>query len=189
MTVSILQLWIPIIAGGLLAWVSSGLIHMLIKYHNSDYNQLPNEDEVMAALRAGSPSPKMYTVPFCSDMKKMGEEPMQTKFANGPVAMIAVMPNGMPAMGKLMGQQIAYFTFGCALIAYVASLVLAPGTDCKTVFYFIGEVSFLAFGWAVIPYSIWYGHTWSSTAKYLLDAIIYAVVVAGTFALLWPAAA
>ena len=187
MTISILQLWIPIIVGGLLAWVASGLIHMLIKYHNSDYNELSNEDEVMAALRAGSPSPKMYTVPFCSDMKKMNEESMQKKFADGPVAMIAVMPNGMPAMGKLMGQQIAFFIIGCFFIAYAATLALAPGADYMTVFRFVGTIGFLAFGWGTTPFSIWYGHAWSTTAKYLLDAFIYGLVVAGTFAWLWPA--
>lgn len=187
MTVSILQLWIPIIAGGLLAWVASGLIHMVIKYHNSDYNELSNEDEVMAALRAGSPSPKMYTVPFCGDMKNMGEESMQKKFADGPVAMIAVMPNGMPPMGKLMMQQISFFVVGNIFIAYVATLALAAGAEYMQVFRFIGAVGFLAYGWASIPYSIWYGHAWSTTAKYLLDALIYGLVVAGTFAWLWPA--
>jgi len=35
-------------------------------------------------------------------------------------------------------------------------------------------------------YSIWFGYQWSMTAKYLLDALIYALVVAATFAWLWP---
>ena len=189
MSVSILQLWLPIIVGGLLAWIASGLIHMVIKYHNSDYNELSNEDEVMDVLRKGNPSPKMYTVPFCSDMKKMGEEPMQKKFADGPVAMIAVMPNGMPPMGKLMAQQIAFFVIGNIFIAYLASLALTPGADYMEVFRFVGAAGFLAFGWGTVPFSIWYGHAWSTTTKYLFDALIYGCVVAGTFAWLWPAVA
>ena len=47
-------------------------------------------------------------------------------------------------------------------------------------------VGFLAFGWAIVPMSIWFGHPWSTTAKYLLDALIYALVIAGSFAWLWP---
>lgn len=31
------------------------------------------------------------------------------------------------------------------------------------------------------------GHPWSTTAKYLLDALIYSLVIAGSFAWLWPA--
>ena len=187
MSVSILQLWLPIIAGGLLAWIASGVIHMVIKYHNSDYNELSNEDEVMDAVRKGNPSPKMYTVPFCSDMKKMGEDSMQKKFAEGPVAMIAVMPNGMPPMGKLMAQQIAFFVIGSIFIAYIATLTLSAGSDFMTVFRLISVIGFLAFGWGTIPFSIWYGHTWSTTFKYLVDALIYAFIVAAMFAWLWPA--
>ncbi len=56
MTISLIQLWIPILASSVIAWLASGLIHMLIKYHNSDYQKLENEDEVMAAVRQGSPS-------------------------------------------------------------------------------------------------------------------------------------
>ncbi|NNM13573.1 MAG: hypothetical protein HKO58_04555 [Gammaproteobacteria bacterium] len=189
MSVSIAQLWLPILLGGVFAWVASSIIHMVLKYHNHDYNELTNENEVSAALGNSSPKPGIYTLPYCTDMKKMAEESMQQKFTKGPVAMISVFDNGMPPMGKLMGLQIGYFLLGCALIAYVASLVLPSGTEYMRVFHVVGEVAFLTFGFASIPYSIWYGHPWAVTGRFLLDAIIYAAVVAGTFAWLWPAAA
>jgi hypothetical protein len=94
----------------------------------------------------------------------------------------------MPAMGKLVGQQMLYFLVGCALIAWCATLALAPGAVYLSVFGFIAPVAFLAFGWAVVPFSIWFGHPWSTTLKYLLDALIYGLIVAGTFAWLWPEA-
>ena len=37
------------------------------------------------------------------------------------------------------------------------------GADYMTVFRFVSTVGFLAFGWAVVPMSIWYGHAWSAT--------------------------
>ena len=61
MTLSIMDLWLPIILGTFLAWMASGLIHMLLKYHNSDYQKLANEDEVTAAVRKGSPSPGVHS--------------------------------------------------------------------------------------------------------------------------------
>lgn len=187
MNVSLMQLWIPILASGLLAWIASGLIHMVLKYHNSDYKQLSNEDAVTNAIRDGSPAVGFYSFPFCLDMAEMKNESVQQKFAVGPVGFLAILPNGMPKMGQLMGQQIAFFIVGSFLIAYCASQVLAPGADYLSVFRFISSVGFLAFGWALVPFSIWYGHPWSTTAKYLLDALIYCLVVAGTFAWLWPA--
>ncbi len=186
MTINLLQLWLPIVLGTGLAWIASGLIHMLIKYHNSDYQQLSNEAEVMSAVQNGSPKLGVHTFPYCSDMAEMGKPEVQQKFSQGPVGMLTVFPNGMPNMGKLMAQQISFFLLGCILIAYTASLVLEPGTEYMVVFRFVAVVGFLTFGWAVIPFSIWYGHQWSTTAKYLLDGLIYGLVVAGSFAWLWP---
>ncbi len=187
MGVSLVDLWMPILLGGVLAWVASALIHMALRYHNSDYLQLPNEDEVAASIRRGAPKPGLHSIPFCADMGKMGEPEMQAKFTNGPVAFVTIFPSGMPAMGKLIGQQLVYFLIGCVLIGWCATLALPPGTLYMNVFAFVAPVGFLAFGWAVVPFSIWYGHAWSTTLKYLLDALIYGLVVAGCFAWLWPA--
>lgn len=184
--VTIAQLWIPIVGGGLLAWVASGLIHMVVKYHNSDYRQLANEDEVAAALAAGSPEPGLYTIPHCADMSQMNDEAMQRKFTEGPVAFVTVFPKGLPKMGKLMGQQVAHFIVGFAIIGWCATLALQPGAEYMTVFQFVAVVGFLTFGWAQIPMSIWYGHLWSTTFKFLVDAAIYALLAAGLFAWLWP---
>lgn len=186
--VTIAQLWMPIVGGGLLAWIASGLIHMVVKYHNSDYRKLANEEAVAAALGNESP-PGLYTLPYCTDMKEMQNESMQQKYADGPVAFVTVFPNGMPNMGKLMGLQILHFIGGCALIAYCATLALEPGAEYLAVFGFVAVTAFLAFGWAQIPLSIWYGHLWSTTGKFLLDAAIYALLIAGMFAWLWPEAA
>jgi hypothetical protein len=57
-----------------------------------------------------------------------------------------------------------------------------------SVFRLVSTVGFLAFCWSNIPMSIWYGHPWSTTFKYFIDALVYALIMAGTFAWLWPAA-
>ena len=186
MAVSVSELWLAILIAGLLCWVASALIHMLLKYHNADYKGLPNEAAVSSALADKTPAPALYTLPYCADMKAMGEEPMQKKFTDGPVAMITIMPNGMPAMGKLLSQQIIFFVFGSFLIGYLATISIAGNADFMTVFRQIFVASFLTYGWAQIPYSIWMGQPWSNCVRYLLDALIYAVVTACTFSLLWP---
>jgi len=38
MTITLLQLWMPIVLGTFLAWIASALIHVVAKYHNSDYH-------------------------------------------------------------------------------------------------------------------------------------------------------
>jgi len=188
MNISLLDLWMPILLGTVLAWIASALLHVALKFHNADYKRLSNEDEVMAAIKAGSPGLGVHPYPYCIDMKDMQDEAMQKKFADGPVGMLTVFPDGMPNMGKAIGQQILFFLIGNIIIAYCAMLALAPGADYMAVFRLVAAVGFLTYGWAQIPMSIWYGHLWPTTAKYLLDALIYGLIVAGSFAWLWPAA-
>ncbi len=186
MSISIMQLWLPILLGGVFCWIASALIHMLLKYHNADYQKLSNEEQVGEALRDGNITPGFYHMPHCTDMKEMQNEAMQEKFNKGPIAMISVFENGIPKMGKLLVQQFIYFIVACTLIAFVAVLSLEPSADFKVVFHFVAIISFLTFGYAVIPYSIWFGHPWAVSLRYLLDALIYAAVVGATFAWLWP---
>lgn len=188
MTISLLDLWMPIVLGTFLAWMASAVIHMVVKHHNADYQPLSNEDEVMAAVKNGSPTLGMHNFPYCIDMKEMQDEAMQKRFKDGPVGFVTILPNGMPPMGKLMIQQVSYMLLACTLIAYCATLALEPGADYMSVFRFVGAVGFATFGWAVIPFSIWFGQLWSVTGRYLLDALAYGLVVAGSFAWLWPAA-
>lgn len=186
MSVSISELWLAILLAGVLCWAASALIHMLLKYHNADYKELPNEGEVSAVLKASSATPALYSMPYCADMKTMGEDAMQKKFNDGPVAMLTVMPDGMPPMGKLLFQQVVFFIVGALLIGYLASISVAAGADYMVVFRHVFVASFLTYGWAQIPYSIWMGQPWSNCLRYLLDALIYASVTAGTFSWMWP---
>ena len=75
------------------------------------------------------------------------------------------------------------------MIADCATLALPAGADYMTVFRVVLAVGFLAFCWSNIPMSILYGHPWSTTFKYIIDALVYALVMAGPFAWMWPTAA
>ena len=114
---------------------------------------------------------------------------MQEKLKKGPIAMTSVFENGLPPMGKLLGQQFIFFLIGCLLVAYVATITLTSASDFMGVFRLSFVVSFLTFGYGLLPYSIWLGQPWSNSLRYLIDALIYAAVVAATFSWLWPTAA
>lgn len=187
MLVSLSALWLPVLLSGVFAWLASALIHMVIKYHNSDYKQLNHEPEVALALRQSDDSPGLYSTPYCADMKEMGDPIVQQRFNEGPVAMITIMRKGMPAMGKLLGQQLLFFILGSALVAYIAAMALAPGAESMHIFHVVFVTAFAAYAWAAVPYSIWFGQPWLNTIKYFIDAAIYAAVIAGTFVWLWPA--
>jgi len=55
--VSLSALWLPILLSAVLVFVSSTLIHMVLKYHASDYRILPNEEAFRASFRGVSAPP------------------------------------------------------------------------------------------------------------------------------------
>ena len=84
--VSLGALWLPILLSAVLVFVASTLIHMVLKYHASDYRALPNEDAVRAAFRgSNNPGPGQYVIPHISDMKQMGSPEHLAKCTEGPV--------------------------------------------------------------------------------------------------------
>ncbi|HTL98079.1 MAG TPA: hypothetical protein VL181_04675 [Holophagaceae bacterium] len=184
--VSLAHLWLPILLSGVFVFVASSLVHMVFKWHNSDYNGLSNEDEVRAAITKGSPAPGQYVLPYCKDHKDMGGEAMQTKLKEGPVGFMILRAPGPMSMGPMLFQ---WFLF-CVLTGLFTALVLmhavAPGADYKMVFHVAALSSFMAYAFGQIPMGIWWGQPWRSVAKGILDGLIYAGLTAGTFGWLWP---
>jgi hypothetical protein len=100
-----------------------------------------------------------------------------------------IQPLGPPAIGKSLVQWFVYTLLVGVFVAYVARLALGPGAAFLPVFRLTGTVAVLAYAVAVIPDSIWKGHAWRSTGKYVLDGVAYGVVTGAAFGWLWPGAA
>jgi hypothetical protein len=184
--VGVSDLWLPILVSAVLVFIVSAIIHMVLKYHNKDFTRLPNEDAVRAAIRAGNPPPMQYIIPYCSDMKDMEKPEMKQKYTEGPVAVITVLPTGIPNMGKNLSQWFAFLLVVSLFVAYVASHSLARDATYLQVFRIVGAVGFMTYGLGQIPNSVWWGKPWKNTAKDLLDGLVYGLVTAGTFGWLWP---
>jgi hypothetical protein len=182
----IAELWIPIVLSAVLIFAASSVIHMVLKYHNSEYWKLSNEDAVRAAVRAGSPAPGQYAMPHCADMKEMGSPEMQQKFVEGPIAFVTVRPSGPPKMGAMLGMWFAYVLAVCLIAAYVGNKSLGEGASFFQVARVVGALSFLSYAGGSVQYGIWMGKPWSSVAKDILDAIIYAVIAGSVFGCFWP---
>lgn len=179
-------LWIPILASAVIVFLTSFLVHMVLKYHASDYSQLPNEEAVRAAIRTGNPKPAQYVIPYCPDMKQMDSPEMKKKFAEGPVGVLNIKPSGEYGMGKALGQWFVFTLVVSFFVAYVAAHTIAPGTTYLEVFRVVGTIAFLAYGMGQVPAAIWMGKPWSVTFKELFDGLVYGLMTAGTFGWLWP---
>lgn len=184
--VSLGALLLPILLSAVLVFVVSSIIHMVLKYHASDYRQLPNEDAVRAAIRSGGAAPGQYVTPYVMDMKLMEKPEVKQKYTDGPVAVMYVRRPALPNMGSFLGQWFVYLLVVSLFVAYVASLALAAGTPYMTVFRLVGATAFLAYAAGAVPNAIWMGKPWSVTWKEMLDGLVYGLVTAGVFGWLWP---
>ena len=98
--VSLGSLWLRILLSTGFVFVASAIIHMVLKYHNTDYSRLPNEDTVRSAIRSGNPAPAQYVIPYCPEMKQMETPEMKQKYTEGPVAVLNVLRTGVPRWGS-----------------------------------------------------------------------------------------
>jgi hypothetical protein len=182
----LLQLWLPILAAAIGVFIASSLIHMVFKWHDSDYRPLANEAEVGAAIRNGAPTPGEYVIPHCPGMKELQEPANQAKLREGPVGFIVLRPNGIPNMGGTLGLWFAFALVIAAASGAIALQVYGLGADHHAAAHLAALVTFFAYGGGAVPQGIWMGRPWSAVAKDLLDSLVYGIVTAFAFAWLWP---
>jgi hypothetical protein len=179
-------LWLPIVLSAVLVFVVSAVVHMVLKYHNSDYRPLPNEEAVRAALRSGNPQPGLYPVPYAAEMKAMETPEMKQKYVEGPIGLLTLRRPGPFTMGPALTQWFLFTLLVSLFVAYVATHAIPPGAEYLHVFRIVGAVAFLTYGLGQLPAAIWMGKPWSVAAKEVFDGLLYALVTAGTFGWLWP---
>jgi hypothetical protein len=182
----VLELWKPILLGGIAVFVLSALVWTVFPHHRKEWAAFTNEPAVADALRAGSPAPGLYSMPFMSDMKELGTPDGKARMEQGPVAYVTIAPNGVPAMGPMMAKSAAYNIVVAVFVAYVAWHALGPGAEYLAVFRVVGTVTFMSYALGVVPESIWFARPWKSFALQTFDALLYALVMAGVFGWLRP---
>ena len=184
--VSLTALWLPIVLSAVVVFIASSIIHVGLKYHNSEYRQLPDEGSVLGAMRNGKIAPGFYAFPYAGSMKEMGTPEMMEKYTQGPVGTVNINPSGAPAMGKSLGLWFAFTLVVGVFAGYLASRTLAPGTHYLQVFRVVGCASFMAYSLAYFSDAIWKMKPWSMALKHVFDGLVYGLLTAGVFGWLWP---
>jgi len=183
--VPLTELWAPILLSAVIVFVASSILHMVLPYHRSDYQKLPEEEKVRAALREAGVKHGLYMFPFCTHQEMKSPEVVE-KFQQGPVGTLTVFPSGPPAMPKYLAKWFCYCVVVAFFVAYLAGRTLTPGTDYLHVFRVAGCAAFLAYGLGHLSNGIWKGQPWSVTIKEVVDGLIYGLLTGGTFGWLWP---
>jgi hypothetical protein len=179
-------LWLPILLSAIMVFVASSILHMVVRWHRSDYPKLPEEDRFTEAVRALSIPPGDYMVPGAASTEEMKSPAFSEKLKKGPVMVMTVLPNGPFSMASNLAQWFVYILIVSVFCAYVAGRAVPPHAPYLHVFRFAGVAGFLAYSVALWPLSIWLKRSWIITIKSTIDGLIYALLTAGTFGWLWP---
>ncbi len=181
------SLWLPVVVSAVAVWIVSAILHMVLKYHRADYKRLSNEDAVATALRGAASSPGIYHTPYCTDHAQMKDPAFLKKYEDGPVALVTVLKNGPPAMGKYLGQWLGFCLLASFVTSYVARTTLSPGADPLLVMRITGAVAFAAYSFGSLQAGIWKGEPLGNVVRGLIDGLIYSLTTGLVFRLLWPA--
>lgn len=186
--VALSALWLPIVVSAVFVFIASALFWMALPHHRSDWKRLPDEDGVMKALAEPEVKRGQYSFPFASTSAECKSDEWKAKVAKGPCGLLVVLDPGGPSMGKNLALQFIHYVVISVFVAYLSGHALAAGTPYLTVFRIAGTAAVLGYVGALFPHAIWFGRSWSSTFKDAFDGIVYALLTAGTFGWLWPAA-
>ena len=184
--VPLLSLWLPILLSAVLVFLASSFLHMVLTYHRNDYRKLPDEDGIQAALGKFTIPPGDYMLPCGEGMNSMKDPAFLEKMKKGPVAILTVLPNGVPSMGASLVQWFIYSVVVSIFAAYIAGHAVPRGGDYLAVFRFAGCTAFVGYALAQWQQTIWYKRSCSTTIKNTLDGLIYGLLTAGVFGWLWP---
>jgi hypothetical protein len=184
--VTIPSLWLAVLLSAIVVMIANLIVWAVLPYHRSDYRALPDEKAVRQAFSEQSLPPGQYDIPHLSSREEIQRPEVRLRFEAEPTGFITIIPRGLPSMGKGVFYSWLYFLVVSAVVAYLASRALSADANYLAVFQVTGTVAWLAFGAGGVPSAIWHGRPWKDVGKQLLDAFIYAVLLAGVFGWLWP---
>lgn len=183
--VEMTALWLPILLSAVFVFIASSVVHMVLPFHRSDYDRLPNEDAVLDTLRAQNAGPGDYVMPYCATAAERNDPKVKEKLERGPIGFLTVRAGF--GMGTSMISWFVYCVVISIFAAYLATRFLAPGTEYLEVFRLVGTAAFLGYAGAAPAQSIWMGRKWSTTIKHIVDGLVSGMLTAGVFGWLWPA--
>jgi hypothetical protein len=186
--VALMDLWLPIVVSAAAVWVASALAWMVMPHHKNEFQRLPNEDTILAALRAGNIPPGQYMFPYCDHSGKHKDDPQaKARMDAGPWGLLHAWPqSAMTGMGGKMLGSLVFYVVTSVFVAYVATLSLTRGSEFLNIFQITGTAAIMAYAFGSIPHAIWFNTPMRSVIAGAADGIVYGLLTGIAFGLLWP---
>ena len=181
----ITSLVLPILVAAVAVFVLSLIIQTVMPWHKTDFDNVPNDDAVIDAIRQLNIPPGDYTVPSPRLPGGARNPDFVAKWAAGPSVTMTVIPPSAN-MGRYMAQWFAFTLLVAIIAGWVTGTIVGPGGSDHTIFHYGIIVTFLCYSLGAWPLSIWYHRKWSTAFKSAFDALLYGLATGLVFTWLWP---
>ncbi len=180
---SVVQLWLPILLSSVAIFFGSFLSWMVLQLHKKDWQRLPQQEELMSALRRINAPLGNFMFPSCDTPQERESEEFQKLWKGGPRGVLTLFPE--VNMGQNLGLTMLLFLVVNFTLGYLGSMAFKPGTDFLTIFRFFATASLLMYLTGVLQHSIWFR---CRVVGHVVESVAYALIAGLIFASLWPAA-
>ena len=177
------------IIGGVLMFIWSAVAHMLLPIGEMGIKTIPNEDAVLAAMKANITEPGFYFFPgegmmqaqsLPKEQQQAAMDAWARKYETGPAGIMVYKPIGGSPMPP---SKLIYEFLSDVVAGLIAAFVLAMAT--LRIKSFGGRVGFVTLlgvlAWILIEFSYWnwYGFPVAYEAGVFID-IVVGMALAGT---------
>ncbi len=167
-----MRLMLATLLGGIVMFIWGALSHMVLGLEATAVRPIPNEEPVVAAMKANVTEPGVYFVPGMDMTKQATQEQMDAwsaKYKEGPTAMVVYNPSGADVFTPRQFVAQLASDIGAALFGSVILLFASVGfTRGVMISVLIGIAGWTAI---LIPYWNWYRFPFEFIRADLVDQI------------------
>ncbi len=182
----VLQLWLPILVSAVVVFMVSGLVWMVLPHHKKDVKSVPDEKALFSGLEKLDLAPGTYMWPGCQPGQDMKSKEFRARCDAGPWGSMNIL-SGKPNFGSNLILVFLVYLVVSIFIGYITSLARPAGAAFLPVFRVAGATAVLGYCAGSIPNAIFFGKPGRFVLTDLLDGVVYGLLTAVVFALLWPA--
>jgi hypothetical protein len=182
--VSLVSLWLPILVAAVIVFFAGFVAWTVLPHHRSDWVRIPNEESMLEAIRGLGLGRGQYVFPHAMTPEGAKDPDAKAKLQEGPRGSLIIWD--MPNTGKSLGLHFLFCLGVSFLVGYVGYAAIPAGAEYLHVFRVLGTTAILAYSAAEIPGAIWFGRTWGSIWKNVIDGVVFGLLTGGAFGWLWP---
>src|SRR5258708_40224778 len=138
---------------------------MVMPWHKGDYQKVPDEEALRAAVGPLAIPPGDYMVPRPGGREDMKSSAFMDKVRAGPNLIVTVLPNGEWSMTRNLVLWFVYLVVVTTFGAYIAGRALPLNPASWAIVRFVSTTTFIAYSVALSHMSIWYRQPVRTTLK------------------------